>query len=392
MNLLEHPHVHRLQHDGKEILLVGTAHVSRESADLVEQVIIEAQPDTVCVELCQPRFEALKQKDKWQEMDIVKVIREKRTSLLLSQLLLASFQKKIAQRFNIQPGEEMIRAIAKAEETGARVVLADREVRVTLMRTWRSLGLWKKAGLMTEVLASLFYTEEITEEEIEKLKERDMLEVALQAISEKLPQVKAILIDERDRYLASRIREAGGERIVAVVGAGHVPGILENIDQPVDRAELETIPPQGWLARSAGWLFPLAILALFVGGFFTSGGRTSLAMILWWSGITAACASAGALLMLSHPLTILASALSAPIATLHPLIATGWVAGLVEATLRKPQVRDFLDLKDDITSFRGFFHNKITRLLILVAFVNLTTSIGTFVAIPVVMKFIFQPL
>ncbi|PKN34782.1 MAG: TraB family protein [Deltaproteobacteria bacterium HGW-Deltaproteobacteria-19] len=392
MNPLEHPHVHRLQHRGREILLVGTAHVSRESAELVEQVLAEAKPDTVCVELCQPRYDALKQKDKWQETDIVRVIREKRTSLLLSQLLLASFQKKIAQRFNIQPGEEMIRAIAMAEEVGARVVLADREVRITLTRIWRSIGFWKKANLLTEVLASLFYTEDITEEEIEKLKERDMLEVALQAIGEKLPQVKTILIDERDRYLASRIRDAEGERIVAVVGAGHVPGIMKNIDQPVDLAELERIPPKGRLALWAGWLFPLAILALFVGGFFMSGARTSLTMILWWSGITAACASAGALLMLSHPLTILASALSAPIATLHPLIATGWVAGLVEATLRKPQVRDFLDLKDDITSFRGFFRNKITRLLILVAVVNLTTSVGTFVAIPVVMKFIFQPL
>ncbi len=392
MNPLEHPHVHRLQHDGREILLVGTAHVSRESAELVERVLEEAKPDTVCVELCKPRYDALKQKDKWQETDIVRVIREKRTSLLLSQLLLASFQKKIAQRFNIQPGEEMVRAIAKAEETGAEVVLADREIRVTLLRTWRSLGFWKKASLMTEVLASLFYTEEITEEEIEKLKERDMLEVALQAIGEKLPKVKAILIDERDRYLASRIRTAPGSRIVAVVGAGHVPGIIENIDRPVDLEELERVPPRGWLARAAGWAIPLAIVALFVGGFFTSGARTSMAMILWWSGITAACASVGAILLLAHPLTILSAALSAPVATLHPLIATGWVAGLVEATLRKPQVKDFLDLKDDITSFRGFFRNKITRLLVLVAVVNLTTSIGTFVAIPVVLKFIFQPL
>jgi pheromone shutdown-related protein TraB len=392
MNPLEHPHVHRLEHDGREIFLVGTAHVSRESADLVDQVLEAARPDTVCVELCQPRYDALKQKDKWQEMDILRVIREKRTSLLLSQLLLASFQRKIAQRFQIQPGEEMLRAIARAEEMGSRVVLADREVRITLLRTWRSLGFWKKVSLLTEVLASLFYAEEITEEEIEKLKERDMLEVALQAIGEKLPQVKRILIDERDRYLAARIRTAPGKRIVAVVGAGHVPGILANIDRPVDLAELEVIPPRGWVARGAGWAFPLAIVALFVGGFFTAGARTSLAMILWWSGITAACASVGAILMLSHPLTILASALSAPLATLHPLIATGWVAGLVEASLRKPQVRDFLDLKDDITSFRGFFRNKITRLLVLVAIVNLTTSIGTFVAIPVVMKFIFQPL
>jgi pheromone shutdown-related protein TraB len=386
---LDHPHVHRLTQNGREIILVGTAHVSRDSAELVEKVIDEEKPDVVCVELCQARFDALRQKDKWQETDIVKVIRENRTSLLLTQLMMASFQRKIAEKFNVNPGEEMLRAVAKAEATGARIVLADREIRITLMRTWRMMRCWTKMKFLTEMIFSLLVSEDITEEDIEKLKEHDVLDLALKTVGEKLPEVKTTLIDERDQYLAHRISHAGGKKIVAVVGAGHVPGIRQQIDQEIDLEAISRIPAAGIWAKIFGWGFPGAIIALFGAGFFYSGGQTGINMILSWSAITAICASVGAILMLAHPLTILASALSAPIATLHPLIATGWVAGLVEASLRKPQVKDFLALKDDIATFRGFFRNKITRLLILVAFVNLTTSVGTFVAIPVMMKYIF---
>jgi pheromone shutdown-related protein TraB len=386
---LDHPNVHRLTQDGREIILVGTAHVSRDSAELVEKVIDEEKPDVVCVELCQARFDALKQKDKWQETDIVKVIRDNRTSLLLSQLLMVSFQRKIAEKFNINPGEEMLRAIAKAEATGARIVLADREIRVTLLRTWRMMRFWTKVKFLPEIVLSLFIGDDITEEDIEKLKQHDVLDLALKTVGEKLPEVKTTLIDERDQYLAHRISHAAGKKIVAVVGAGHVPGIQQYLDQEIDIEAINKIPPPSLWARLFGWVFSGGIVALFLAGFFYSGGQASINMILSWSAITATCAAIGAILMLAHPLTILASALSAPIATLHPLIATGWVAGLVEASLRKPQVKDFLDLKDDITRFSGFFRNKITRLLILVAFVNLTTSIGTFVAIPVLMKYIF---
>jgi pheromone shutdown-related protein TraB len=386
---LDHPNVHRLTQDGREIILVGTAHVSRDSAELVERVIDEEKPDVVCVELCQARFDALKQKDKWQETDIVKVIRDNRTSLLLSQLLMVSFQRKIAEKFNINPGEEMLRAIAKAEATGAEIVLADREIRVTLLRTWRMMRFWTKVKFLPEIILSLFIGDDITEEDIENLKQHDVLDLALKTVGEKLPEVKTTLIDERDQYLAHRISSAAGKKIVAVVGAGHVPGIQQYLGQEIDIEAINKIPPPSLWARLFGWVFSGGIVALFMAGFFYSGGQASINMILSWSAITATCAAIGAVLMLAHPLTILASALSAPIATLHPLIATGWVAGLVEASLRKPQVKDFLDLKDDITKFSGFFRNKITRLLILVAFVNLTTSIGTFVAIPVLMKYIF---
>ena len=384
---MDHQNVHRLTLDSREIILIGTAHISRESADLVDRVITEEKPDVVCVELCKARFEAIQQKDKWQEMDIVKVIRENRTALLLSQLLMMSLQKKIAERFNINPGEDMLRAISRAEESGAEVVLADREIRVTLLRTWRMMGLWSKMKFLSDMILSLVIGEDIAEENIEELKQHAVLDLALKSIGEKLPELKTTLIDERDQFLACSIRNSQGRKIVAVVGAGHIPGIIENIGKEIDIDEINTIPPRSFWARFFGWGFSAAILSLFVAGFFYSGGRTSIHMMLSWSVITAICATIGAMMLLAHPFTILASALSAPIATLHPLIATGWVAGLTEATFRKPQVRDFLDLKDDITTVKGFFHNKITRILILVVVVNLTTSIGTFVAIPVMMKY-----
>jgi len=385
---LENENVHRLNLDGKEIILIGTAHVSRESADLVEKVIAEERPEAVCIELCRPRYDALRMKDQWQQTDILKVIREKRAPMLLSQLVMASFQRKIAQKFNITPGEEMLRAVARAEEIGAEVVLADREIRVTLLRTWRKMGFWSKVKLLPEVLLSLFATDEITEEEIEKLKKHDVLELALQTVGQKMPGLKTTLIDERDLYLAHSIGRAAGNRIVAVVGAGHVPGILNHIGEEIDIAALNLIPEKSLWGKYAGWTFSLAIVGVFVAGFFSSGAQGGLRMFTWWALITAAFSSAGALILLAHPLTIAASAVAAPITTLHPLLAAGWVAGLAEATLRKPQVKDFLALQDDIVSLRGFFRNKITRLLLLVAVVNLTTSIGTFVAIPVIMSFL----
>jgi len=389
INTTQHKHVHHLLSEGKEIILVGTAHVSRESADLVERVITEEQPDTVCVELCQARFDALKKKDQWQEMDIMKVIREKRTSLLLSQLLMLSFQKKIAEKFNINPGEEMLRAIALAEKQGVNIVLADREIRVTLLRTWRKMRFFNKVKLMTEMFLSLFMAEEITEEDIEKLKEHDVLDMTLRQLGKKMPDLKNTLIDERDQYLAHSISHAAGNKVVAVVGAGHIPGIVNAIEQKedVDIEAISIIPPAGIWGSLFGWGFSLGIVGLFIAGFFNSGFQASLNMILSWSSITAVCAATGAILLLAHPLTIAAAACSAPIATLHPLIATGWVAGLTEATLRKPKVKDFLSLKEDVMSVKGFVRNKITRILLLIAIVNLTTSIGTFAAIPVMMKY-----
>jgi len=384
---MTHDNTYRLELNGREIILIGTAHVSRGSADLVEKVIGEERPDVVCVELCKSRFDSIMQKETWHKTDIVKVIREKQASLLLFQLIMVSFQKRIAQKFSINPGEEMIRAIAGAENIGAEVVLADRDVRVTLLRAWRTMSFFSKVKIIPEMILSLFVPEQITEEEIENLKERDALEMAIQTTGEKLPDLKAILIDERDQYLAHTISHVSGRKIVAVVGAGHVPGIIKNLEKEIDVKKISQIPPPSLWSKLAGWMFSVAVIGLFIAGFFYSGSQASMNMIMSWAVITATCSAVGALLLLAHPITIAVSAVAAPITSLHPLIAAGWVAGLTEATVRKPQVKDFLELTKDITTIRGFFRNKISRILILVIIVNLTTSIGTFVAIPVMMRY-----
>lgn len=387
---MEHPDIHRITSEGREIILIGTAHVSRESADLVEEVIRRVRPDTVCVELCRTRLETLMNPGKWLETDIVKVIREKRTSLLLSQLLMASVQKRIAEKFKINPGEEMRRAVSAADEIGAEIIPADREIRVTLTRTWRNMRFWSKFMLLPESIASIIMSEEISEEEIEKLKKRDALEIALDLFGKKLPEIKTTLIDERDQYLAHFIGHAPGSRIVAVVGAGHVPGIMNYMGREIDIEALNRIPPKGRLGEIIQWGLLALVLGLFIGGFVYAGSQTGLSMAKWWIIITSVAAALGAVVVLAHPLTIAAAALSAPIATIHPLIATGWVAGLTEAALRKPQVRDFLGLADDIATFRGFWRNKITRLLLLVAIVNLAAAAGTFIAIPVMARFLYR--
>jgi len=384
--MVDHANVHHLTSEGKEITLIGTAHISRESADLVSQVIEETKPDTVCVELCQSRYDSLTQKKKWENTDLLKVIKEKKAFLLLSNLLLASFQRKIGQKLGIRPGEEILQAIRSAEAAGAVVHLADRDIRITLSRTWRLMSFWKKVRLLTEVLSSVWEVDEITQEQIEEMKKKDVLDALLSEIGEVLPEVRRILIDERDQYLSTKIRHAPGNRIVAVVGAGHVPGILNSWNQEVDLTALEQLPPKGKLVKILGWGIPVFIVGLILFGFFYSGMVATAEMVKWWTLTTAVLAALGAAVALGHPLTILSAAAAAPFTTLHPLIAAGWVSGLVEAAIAKPKVKDFESLLDDISSFKGFWRNKITRILLVVVFTNLGASLGTFVAIPLMVK------
>ena len=388
MTIEENSNIHRIQLDDREIILIGTAHVSRDSADLVEKVIEEERPDTVCVELCQSRYDAITQKTSWEEMDILKIIRKKQTALLLSQLIMASFQKKLAEKFNINPGEEMIRAINKAEETGAQIVLADRDIRTTMRRTWRSMRFLGKLRFIFELISSIFMGEDISEEDIEKLKERDALELALQTFAKELPEIKATLIDERDQFLAYSIAGASGGKIVAVAGAGHVPGILKNIDKDIDISAISEIPAKGRLGRFIGWGISAVVIGLIAAGFYHSGNQAGMSMIKWWFLVNGICAGLGAAVILAHPLTIIVSIVAAPLTSINPMIAAGWVAGLTEAFLRKPRVKDFMDIKTDISSVKGFWHNKITRILLLIVFVNIGSSIGTFAAIPLMMRFL----
>ena len=378
--------IHRLDFENKEIILLGTAHVSKESAQLVKDVIEEEKPDTVCVELCESRYQAIRQKEMWQDTDIVKVIREKKSFLLLANLLLASFQKRIAKKLNIKPGQEMIQAIETGENVGAKIHLADRDIRITLSRTWRTMGLWSKLKLFFQLILSIGEVDEISEEDIEKIKQEDVLETLLADVGKSLPVVKDILIDERDRYLAYKIRTAPGNKIVAVVGAGHVPGIKKYWNADVDIKTLDHLPPKGKAFGILKWIIPAAILVLLFSGFFYGGVNTGKDMIKWWILANGLLAGLGALIAFAHPFTILSSVLAAPLTSLNPMIAAGWVSGLVEAFSRKPKVKDIENLPEDILSIRGFWKNKVTRILLVVVFTNLGSALGTFVAIPLMWK------
>ena len=370
--------VHEILLDGKKILLIGTAHISQSSVDEVNTVINQVNPDTVCIELCSSRYQAMLAKDQWKNMDIFKVIREGKSFLLFANLIMTAFQKRLGSRLGVKPGSEMFEAANVAEKLNSELVLADRDVKITLQRTWRGMKFWGKMKVLGQLLASLFIREEISKEEIEKLKESDALSEAMKMLAEQSPEMKRILIDERDQYMAEKIRQSMGKLVVAVVGAGHVKGLTAELENKHNLAELESVPPTGKAVAWLKWGIPALIIALIVYGFFTVDTDVSIEMIQRWVLINGTLSALGTAAAFGHPITIAVAFIAAPFTSLNPTIAAGWVAGLVEALLRKPQVRDFENLADDITHLKGFWQNNITRILLVVIFANLGSAIGTF--------------
>jgi pheromone shutdown-related protein TraB len=272
----------------------------------------------------------------------------------------------------------MLAAAQASERVNAELVLADRDVKVTLQRTWRGMPFWARMKVLSQLLASLFIREEISKEEIEKLKESDALSEAMEMLADQSPEMKRILIDERDQFMAEKIRQAPGKRIVAVVGAGHVKGLTEELEREHNLVELETVPPPGKLGIWLKWGIPALIVSLIGYGFFAIDTDVSIEMIQRWFLINGTLSAIGTAIAFGHPITIATAFVAAPFTSLNPAVAAGWVAGLVEAFLRKPQVRDFENLADDITHLRGFWQNNITRILLVVMFANLGSAIGTF--------------
>lgn len=370
----------RVEYGEKDIFILGTAHVSKESVREVRETIKEIKPDTVCVELCEARYESMFNEDKWKNMDIVKVVKQNKAFYLLMQLILSSFYKKIGDRLGVRPGADMIEAVCAAQEIGAQVVLADRDVNITLKRVWGYLGFLKKMKLIALLISSIFSTEEITEQDIEKLRQKDQLEIALEEVASSLPEVKQRLLDERDIYLAEKIKSAQGKKILAVVGYGHVNGIVSNIPKENDLSPLERVPQKGKIGQFLKWLIPILILGLLIYGFIKGGKDLSLESISLWIGINGSLSALGVAFALAHPLTIISAFLAAPITSLNPMVAAGWVAGLVQAWVRKPKVQDIEELPNAILSVKGFWTNPVTKILLVVAFANIGSSIGTFLA------------
>ena len=369
-----------LEEEGRKIYLVGTAHVSKQSLEDVRKTIEAVKPDTVCLELDAERYKNLTDPQRWKQTNIGKVIREGKASLLLSSLVMSSFQRRIGKKLGVTPGAEMAEGAKAGKENNAEIHLIDRDIQLTLKRTWRNLNLWNKLKMMFQLTASLFSVDEVDEKTIEELKEQEKLGDILQIFGEEFPQVKVPLIDERDQYMAQKLREAPGKIIVAVVGAGHSPGISEEIKTDRSLDPLETLPPVSSVGKAAKWVIPGLIFALFIWGFYRGGGDEALGSVYIWFLVNGILAALGAALAFGHPVTIISAFLAAPLTSLNPMIAAGWVSGLVQAFVKKPTVSDLEDLPEAINSVKGFWLNPVSRILLVVVFSNLGSVLGTFIA------------
>lgn len=370
--------IHRLEVNGKEIILIGTAHVSKKSADEVKDIINEEMPDTVCVELCQSRYESIMDPDRAKKMNVIEIIKKGKALILLINLILSSYQKRLGKQFGIKPGQEMIQGIESANEIGATLCLGDRDIHTTMLRLWRGLGFYGKIKLFFQLTLSMFMDEEVSEEQMEKMKTQDMLSAALDELSKSFPQFKSIVIDERDKYLAQKIKTVPGNKVVAVLGAGHIPGIKEELYKENDIEELSKVTPGSKITKIIGWGIAVLIIATIISTFSVdkAAGIDQMTSWIFWNGSLAAL---GTLLAFGHPLSILTAFVIAPISSLSPLLAAGWFAGLTEAIIRKPTVEDFENLSDDVQSLKGFWRNKVTRVLLVVVFANLGSTFGTFI-------------
>jgi len=370
--------IHTLDLDGRQVILVGTAHVSKMSVEEAKEVIEREKPDTVCIELCQARYQSITDAGRWQNTDIVKIIKEGKALLLLANMVLSSYQKRLGKKFGIAPGQEMIQAVKSAEAVDASICLADRNIQTTMLRLWRSTGLWGKLKLFFQLLMSIFVDEDLTEEDMERMKDKDMLSAALDELSGAFPQLKSIVIDERDKYLAYKIKNAPGEKIVAVLGAGHIPGIKKELFREQNLTELTRVPPASKTTKIIGWSIPIIIIAV-IALTFSVDRATGIDQIVSWVLWNGSLGVLGAVLALAHPLAILTAFVAAPISSLSPMLAAGWFAGLTEAIVRKPSVQDFENLSEDVHTLKGFWHNKVTHILLVVIFANLGSTVGTII-------------
>lgn len=369
----------KLNYKDKEIYLVKTAHVSKNSINDVKECIGEVKPDSICIELDEDRYKKISDPEKWSDTDIVKIIKEKKVGFLLVNLILASFQRRMAINMDSNSGGEMLEGIKQAKELNVPLVLADRPIKTTFSRIWNSLGLYEKSKLIVSIIGSIFDDEEISEEDLQALKEADALEAALNEVGKEFPNVKKILVDERDAYLSSKIKNAPGKKIVAIIGAAHAGGIERNLDKDIDINELNVVKKKKGIGTVIKWLIPIAIISIIIYTLWSNrdAGLSQIKSWILWNGTLSAI---GTLLAFGHPLSILTAFVMAPITSLNPLLAAGWFAGIVEAMIRKPKVKDFENLGEDTNTLKGFWKNRVTRILLIVVFANVFSSIGTFIS------------
>jgi len=370
-----------------KIILVGTAHISKDSVKEVKKVIDEYKPDIVAVELCNRRYEAITKKDQWENTPVTKLLKSNNAFLLLAQTFLGSIQRKLGKEYGVEPGSEMIAAMDAAKKKGLDVALIDRDISITLRRAWRRMGFREKFRLVWEFLKAIvgFDEEEMEELDLKKLMDEDVISSLMEEFGEIAPSVSDVLIHERDKYIAKKIQDEGKKgRVVAVVGAGHLKGIKDHLVKDmsdVNLKELEYVPKKRFsILKAVGYAIPVIFVALIVYIYSTFGLEQTIDALKWWIIINGGFSAIGAAIARAHPFTIITAFFAAPITSLNPAIAAGWVAGYVEFKMRKPVVRDFKALSK-IDELKDFWNNRVIRLLMVVALANLGSMIGTFVAL-----------
>ncbi len=369
-----------VNYNDKEIYLLGTAHVSAKSVDEVTEMVQLTSPDSICVELCEGRLKSIRDRDNWKKMDIFKVLKEKKVPLLVAQLMMSSFYRKLGEDLEVTPGAEMIQGVKETEDGSSELVLADRDIETTLRRVWGGLSFFQRLNFAASIISSFFVKgEEIDTETIEQLKEKDHLENAMDEFADSFPGIREPLIDERDIFLSDKIKNAKGKKVLAVVGAAHVPGIVKQMEKTHDIDKITALPKELPIVKIIGIVIPLIIIGL-IGFGFTRSAEIGTASVLIWILVNGIFSAIGAALAMANPLTILTSFIAAPITSLNPTIGAGIVAGLAQAFVKKPTVDDLETIPKAMESFKAFRANAFTRVLLVVILVSLGSSVGTFVA------------
>ena len=378
----------RVTRDGVEYTLLGTAHVSRASVTAVHSLIATGDFDAIAVELCDTRFHALRDREAWRNLDLLKVIREGKAGMVAANLALSAYQRRLAEQFGIEPGAEMKAAADLADERQRPLWLVDREISVTLRRAYRSVGFWDRMSILSGLVASLFERGEVAEADIEKLKHGDMLQSAFSEFAKQSEPLFRSLIAERDTFMAARLREESAKqplkKVLVVIGAGHLAGIERELNTQRDPPEallatLKATPPA---ARWPKWI-GYGILAIIIGAIifaFTRGVGLGAVALRDWVVYTGCGAALGALLGGGHPLTVLTAFVVAPLKPFRPLVPSGALAAAAEMWIRRPRVADFEALRDDVIDWHGWWKNRVSRTLLVFIFTNFGMMIGEYMA------------
>ena len=366
--------------NGREFILIGTAHISQESTELVRSVIEQEHPDVVCVELDEQRYKTLSEKTKWENLDLKQIIRQKQLMTLLVNLLLASYQKRLGQQLGVTPGTELLEATKVAKELEIPLALVDRDVRITLRRAWNSMSFWEKMKLLGSGAVGAAGGEEISEEMLSEIRQSDVLTELMNELGEFMPVLKGVLIDERDTYIAQKTRDAAGQKVVAVVGAGHVSGIKQALleNRQDDLAAIEQVPSPSPVGKIIGWSIPAIIISAIIYIGITQGATAAGNNLLYWFLVNGIPSAIGAVIAWAHPLTIAVSFFGAPLTSLTPVIGAGYVAAFVQAYYQPPVVREFQQVGDDISQWRKWWQNKLLRVLLVFILTSLGSLAGTY--------------